>query len=172
MRCALCWLKSLQDKSRTAQSVVQPFRVLNTYHLFGHITRERIEPEVQVARPSKQAQGWQTLSHFFKPGPVERAGVWSIPHQPRLDFQLWFYGLSFRRATPRYIKNLNRRLCQRPKTLTSIFRESLHEPVKRLRWRFWRYRFTSPETFAKTGKRWRRTLLHTGPEISCKSISD
>ncbi len=74
-------------------SPLGPFRVANAYHLFGHITRERIEPEIQLQTPVEAA--WHPLAMHYKPGPLERPPRFATPHQPRIDFLLWFYGLSF-----------------------------------------------------------------------------
>src|SRR5262249_24499353 len=72
-----------------------PFRVINTYHLFGSITRERIEPDFQTS-----VDGETFVGHDFpfKPGDPERRPPFVAPHQPRVDFLLWFYGLSYRQG--------------------------------------------------------------------------
>ncbi|HEY8922757.1 MAG TPA: lipase maturation factor family protein, partial [Polyangia bacterium] len=47
----------------------QPYRLVGTYHLFASVTRERIEPEVQVD-DATTAPGprWQPLAFHYKPG--------------------------------------------------------------------------------------------------------
>jgi hypothetical protein len=79
-----------------AASVAEPWRLVNTYHLFAQITRERIEPRFEV----ETGGGWQGLEMWHKAGDPHRAPDLVAPHQPRVDFQLWFYGLSFQNGTP------------------------------------------------------------------------
>ena len=99
------------------------FHLVNSYHLFASITRERIEPEFQTlaagpvqereAQDSDDAGAW-TAQHFrHKPGDVARAPDFVAPHQPRVDFRLWFYGLAFQRRMPAYVSALLERLCER-----------------------------------------------------------
>src|SRR5690606_8570394 len=105
------------------RSTLGTLRLINTYHLFGHITRERIEPEVQL-----EVDGtWQTYDLWHKPGAVDRAPGLVAPHQPRVDFQLWFYGLSFRRGLPQYVATLLDRLCHDPPAVQPLFTRPLPE---------------------------------------------
>ena len=56
----------------------------------GSITRERIEPTFETS----DGTSWTPLAFHYKPGPVDRPPPFVAPHQPRVDFLLWFYGLS------------------------------------------------------------------------------
>ena len=64
-----------------------PFNMINTYHLFAAITRERIEPEFAG---TTDGETWTDYTFHYKPGPLDRPPPFVAPHQPRLDFQLWF----------------------------------------------------------------------------------
>jgi hypothetical protein len=122
------------------QELYMPWRLINTYHLFGHITRERIEPEFQVETP----EGWGAVNLRHKPGDVRRAPDFVAPHQPRVDFQLWFYGLGFQRAMPAYVSALLDRLCHDPAALQPLFVEPLPAKPSAVRIAFWSYRFAPP----------------------------
>ena len=95
-------------------------RLVNTYHLFASITRERIEPEFQTlaAGPVEEREAddaaWTAQHLRHKPGDVTRAPDFVAPHQPRVDFRLWFYGLAFQRRPPAYVSTLLERLCEEP----------------------------------------------------------
>src|SRR5581483_1222405 len=80
-------------------AVFAPFRVINTYHLFGSITRERIEPTFETSDGTR----WIEHDLHYKPGAPERPPPFVAPHQPRVDFQLWFYGLGAQRGVPAYV---------------------------------------------------------------------
>ena len=57
----LPWLRRASDP---LVAVYRPLRLVNTYHLFGHITRERIEPEFQT----RQGETWS--AHAGAPAPL------------------------------------------------------------------------------------------------------
>src|SRR5262249_29618198 len=131
--------------------LISPLRVVNTYHLFAQITRERIEPEVQV---TTDGSTFTALPLRYKPGDLSRAPGIVAPHQPRLDFQLWFYGLSFRRGMPPYVAALLDRICHDADAVQSFFPEPLpHDPVA-VRIAFSRYHFTTPAQRERTGAFW------------------
>lgn len=148
------------------RQVYTPFRLINTYHLFGHITRQRIEPEVQV----RTSQGWQPVWFHHKPGPLDRRPPWVTPHQPRVDFQLWFHGLNHRR-TPPYVMRLLQLVCTAPAAVQDLFVEPLPPDAEAVRMVYWRYHFTSPEERAQSGNWWRRQVVGQTRDVSCPNRS-
>ena len=141
-----------------------PFRLVNTYHLFGHITRQRIEPEFQT----RTGDEWTPHDLWYKPGPLDRAPPFVAPHQPRVDFRLWFYGLDFRRGVPRYVGALLHRMCVDPSAVQALFTSPLPQSPEAVRIVFGRYRFTTPEERADTGAWWKRSWLARIPEVRCE----
>jgi hypothetical protein len=146
-----------------ARALYSPFRAINVYHLFGHITPERIEPEFQLY----YAGDFHPLVFNYKPGPLNRAPPFVAPHQPRVDFQLWFYGLSYRQGAPSYIVNLLKRLCQDPEAVQSLFTTRLFPHPEAARVVFYRYNFTSFDERRQTGDWWQRTLLDQMRGVPC-----
>ena len=140
-----------------------PFRVINTYHLFGHITRERIEPEFQTFDGGE----WRALHFRYKPGDPATRPPFVAPHQPRVDFRLWFYGLSFRRGTPPYVQTLVQRLCHDPDAVAGLFAEPLPAAPQAVRLVFHNYRFT---TVPSDSDWWRREALAETQAIECRNI--
>jgi hypothetical protein len=151
------------------QPIISPlgaFRVANSYHLFSHITRERIEPEFQVQ--TRDRPSWRPLAMNYKPGFVARPPRFATPHQPRVDFQLWFYGLSFRAQTPEYVTRLVDRLCHDPQAVAQLFVEPLPAVPLAVRIEFWRYEFTTSEERRDTGAWWKRASLGSTRPVSCE----
>jgi hypothetical protein len=138
------------------------FRLINTYHLFGQITTARIEPELQTSDGAE----WTAHPLWHKPGDPLRRPDWVAPHQPRVDFQLWFYGLRPRSA-PSYVEALVERLCRDPDAVQSLFRDRLPSHPSAARIAFWQYHFTTPDERAASGAWWTRTLLGTTEPIPC-----
>jgi hypothetical protein len=150
--------------------------LVNTYHLFQSITRERIEPEFQTLAegplPEREHDdtAWRAQHLRHKPGDVARPPDFVAPHQPRVDFLLWFYGLAFQRRTPPYVSALLERLCEEPPAVQPLFRAPLPAHPAAVRLVFWQYQFTSPAEKRATGAWWRRTRLATTRALPCPQV--
>jgi lipase maturation factor 1 len=142
---------------------ISALRLINTYHLFAQITLERIEPVFAVFSHGQ----WTELSFLYKPGPLQRPLPLVAPHQPRVDFSLWFYGLRFRGAPPPYVKVLLHDLCADSGGIAPLFVEPLPTDVERVRLSFWQYHFTTPEQRGRTGQLWTRQELSGGRTTNC-----
>jgi len=77
-----------------------PFASVNTYGLFAVMTTER--PEIEV-EGSDDGEHWKPYLFRYKPGPTERAPSFVAPHQPRLDWQMWFAALGECRGNPWFL---------------------------------------------------------------------
>jgi lipase maturation factor 1 len=148
------------------------FRLVNTYHLFASITRERIEPELQTLDAGRDAAddtAWVAHDLWYKPGDPRRAPDFVAPHQPRLDFQLWFHGLSFQRGRPAYLQVLLERMCEDVDPVRPFFRDPLPPHPRAVRVVYWQYRFTTPAEKRATGAWWRRERVGVAAPVICPS---
>ena len=73
------------------EDAVAQFRSVNAYGLFAVMTTTR--PEI-VVEGSSDGVSWLAYEFKYKPGDVGRGLPWVAPHQPRLDWQMWFAALS------------------------------------------------------------------------------
>jgi predicted DCC family thiol-disulfide oxidoreductase YuxK len=89
-------------------NVVSPLLIVNPYGLFAVMTMTR--PEI-VIEGSTDGQTWREYVFRYKPGPLGRALPWIIPHQPRLDWQMWFAALGRVESNP-WFQNLMLRLLE------------------------------------------------------------
>jgi lipase maturation factor 1 len=140
-----------------------PWRLINTYHLFGQITRERIEPEFQTF----DGKDWHAHDLVYKPGSPQRRPPFVAPHQPRVDFQLWFYGLSFQRGAPEYVATLLARLCRDPQAVQSLFAAPLPPHPEAVRIVYWQYHFSTPQELERSGDWWQRRELASTRPLRC-----
>ena len=76
------------------------------------------------------------------------------PHQPRVDFRLWLYGLRYRHGTPDYATALLERMCEDPGSLQGLFATELPVTPRAARIAFCRYQFTTGEQAQRTGQGW------------------
>ncbi|MDQ6693864.1 MAG: lipase maturation factor family protein [Chloroflexota bacterium] len=70
---------------------LSPFDVVNSYGLFAVMTTSR--PEI-VVEGSADGKEWREYEFRYKPVDVNKAPAFVAPHQPRLDWQMWFAALS------------------------------------------------------------------------------
>ncbi len=144
------------------RAATQPFRAANKYHLFAHIDPRRIEPEIEW---TVDGQEWRALDLHYKPGPLERRPPIVAPHQPRLDFQLWFFTLGRDGGSHAYFNALVSHLCARPDAVRGWFTADSFPPQapQAVRIAFYRYRMTDLETRWREGRYWSREALGYHP---------
>ena len=96
----------------------------------------------------------------WKPGDVKSAPGWCAPHQPRLDWQMWFAALGTPRENPWFVA-LIFRLLQGSNEVNGLLANNPF-PDKRPRYvraMFYRYRFTTVDELRQTGAWWKRDEL-------------
>ncbi|GIW45453.1 MAG: membrane protein [Candidatus Binatia bacterium] len=123
------------------REAVAPWRVVNAYHLFASMTYDRYEA---VIEGSDDARDWHEYEFRYKPGDVFRAPPWVAPHQPRVDFQMWFLLLRGRAPRDPYFHTLLFRLLTDPTRVAPLFARNPfgQRPPRWLRVVVYRYRFT------------------------------
>jgi predicted DCC family thiol-disulfide oxidoreductase YuxK len=133
---------------------IEPFRILNGYGLFRVMTKER--PEIQV-EGSADGIDWVSYEFKWKPGDLNRAPRWCAPHQPRLDWQMWFAALGGRRQEP-WFENFMVRLLQNQPAVTQLLARNpfSDKPPKYVRAILFKYQFTTSEERRATGAWWKR----------------
>ena len=151
---------------QSIERATRPFRVTNAYHLFGHITRKRIEVDFQT----QHAGVWKSQPLLYKPGDPKVPPSWVAPHQPRVDFLLWFYGLAHERPAPAYVTALLAQMCTDPEAVQPLFSNRLPRHPDAVRIEFWQYHFTSAEERQETGMWWTRERIGERRATQCKDF--
>src|SRR5262249_52493199 len=77
-----------------------PLRVVSGYGLFAVMTTRRQEI---IVEGSQDGRIWLPYEFHWKPGDVNRRPEFVAPHQPRLDWQMWFAALGDIRSSPWYL---------------------------------------------------------------------
>ena len=117
-----------------------PFRTVNSYGLFAVMTPDR--PEIFV-EGSNDGQKWVAYDFKYKPGPPDRRPRFVAPHQPRLDWQMWFAALSDYRANRWFVNFCLRLLQGQPEVLALLKTNPFpNAPPKYIRAMVYDYRFT------------------------------
>jgi hypothetical protein len=136
---------------------VQPFRSINGYGLFRVMTVER--PEIVIER-SPDGLEWTEWNLQWKPGELDRRPGLVAPHQPRLDWQLWFAALDPGGASY-WLRPLMTRLLEGAPPVTALVGDAAFAdtPPRFLRLAHYDYRFTTSAERAETGAWWHRELI-------------
>ncbi len=139
------------------ENALGPLRSFNTYGLFAVMTNPRAE---LIFEGSDDRREWRAYEFPHKPGDLTRAPTWVAPHQPRLDWQLWFAALESP-GQNRWVATLSERLLQgTPEVLALLAKNPFPEkPPRFIRVVRYEYHFTDAATRARTGQWWRRTPL-------------
>jgi predicted DCC family thiol-disulfide oxidoreductase YuxK len=117
-------------------------RVVNPYGVFAHMIRDRREV---VVEGSHDGVDWRAYVFRYEPGPVERAPPRNVPHQPRLDWQMWFTALREARENPWFVAFL-RRLLEGSGDVTKLLGDNpfVGQAPRFVRATLYRYRFATP----------------------------
>ena len=136
---------------------VEAFRIVNGYGLFRVMTKDRAEI---VIEGSADGIDWLPYEFKWKPGDVKRAPGWCAPHQPRLDWQMWFAALGTPQQNP-WFGELVVRLLQGSRDVSRLLARNPFpdQPPRYIRSSFYRYRFTTLEEHRQSGAWWKRQEL-------------
>ncbi|HEX8823899.1 MAG TPA: lipase maturation factor family protein [Archangium sp.] len=134
---------------------VRPLRIVNPYGLFAVMTVRR--PEISL-EGSDDGETWREYTFRYKVSDPHRAPRQVAPHQPRLDWQMWFAALG---SPPSWMLALVVRLLEgSPEVLKLFARNPFPEhPPRYMRAVLHDYRMTDLETYRRTGAWWKRERL-------------
>ena len=144
------WPQAVADVYR----VTAPFRSVNGYGLFAVMTTER--PEI-VVEGSRDGVRWQAYGFKYKPGDVKRRPAFVAPHQPRLDWQMWFAALGTYQQNRWFISFCGRLLSGERSVLSLLAYNPFPDgPPAYVRARLFRYHFSDLRAKSATGQWWTR----------------
>ncbi|MGH8579344.1 MAG: lipase maturation factor family protein, partial [Gammaproteobacteria bacterium] len=134
---------------------VEPFRIVNPYGLFAVMTTTR--PEI-IIEGSMDGKRWIPYEFKYKPGDLRKPPGWNIPHQPRLDWQMWFAALDQQGRSP-WFSDLLFRLLQNQAEVVNLLRGNPFAPAapRFVRAQLYRYAFADAPARAN-GQWWIRHL--------------
>jgi predicted DCC family thiol-disulfide oxidoreductase YuxK len=137
--------------------LIYPFGIVNSYGPFAIMTTVRREI---VIEGSMDGDNWQEYHFKYKPDDLTQCPGWVTPHQPRVDWQMWFAALS---SPDRqyWFQNLLVRLLLNSDPISDLFEfnpfpEDAPMSVRAL---YYEYSFTSKEERQVSGQCWNRKLL-------------
>ena len=144
----------LSERAVDALQAIAPWRIANGYGLFAVMTTER--PEILV-EGSRDGTTWLAYEFRWKPGRLDRAPGFVAPHQPRLDWEMWFAALRGCRRSP-WFARFALRLLEGSEPVLALLEANPFPaaPPRAIRSTVHRYRFAPPAQQRSTGRWWIR----------------
>lgn len=139
--------KNLLSKDQVMIASYNPFHYVNTYGLFGGITRER--PEVIIQGTSSEVltptTEWREYEFKAKPGNPAKRPAFVSPYHYKLDWQMWFAAMGSYYENP-WLLNLVGKLLENDRSALSLMGDNPfpNSPPRYIRLELYEYRFTKP----------------------------
>ncbi|MDD5578828.1 MAG: lipase maturation factor family protein [Methylobacter sp.] len=141
----------------TLLQAASAFAIVNNYGPFAVMTTERDEI---IIEGSQDGEHWLEYGFKYKPDSIDKPLSWNIPHQPRLDWQMWFAALG---EPPRggWFDKFMRRLQEGSPEVLALLAHNpfIDHPPAFLRAYLYRYTFTEPNQRTLSGHIWKREKL-------------
>ena len=139
---------------RAVQRAAAPLRLVGNYGLFAVMTTTR--PEI-VVEASDDGTAWQEYEFRWKVGDLARAPAFVEPHQPRLDWQMWFAALGRYEDNPWFLSFVLE-LLRGSKPVTALLARNPFpdHPPKYVRAVLYDYAFTDRTERRASGNWWKR----------------
>jgi len=120
------------------------FHLTSSYGLFRRMTGVGGRPEVILEGCDSLHGEWEEFRFKYKPGNLSLAPEFMLPHQPRLDWQMWFAALGSPNHNP-WLLSLVYKLLEGEPTVLDLLHPSspfVDTPPKYLRAKIYKYHFT------------------------------
>ncbi|GMT07820.1 hypothetical protein PENTCL1PPCAC_29994, partial [Pristionchus entomophagus] len=143
------------------------FEFTHSYGLFRRMTGAEGRPEIVIEGSHAPNGPWKEIEFFSKPGDVNAAPAVVLPHQPRLDWQMWFAALGAYQHNPWFLSLVNRLLHADANVIGQLKNwpfKSKKEPIAFVRAQLYHYRFSKPGSKAW----WTRSLQHEYMPVMAK----
>jgi hypothetical protein len=146
----------LPTRVSDTMNLASVYSIVNSYHVFPTMTTRRFELEVLGSRDGLD---WQSYRFKYKPEQLDKRPQFIIPHQPRIDWQMWFVTLHPRHVP--WFGHFLEALLDNSPTVTALLQHNPFpdDPPRFIRVEVWEYHFTDSEQRERTGNWWQREAL-------------
>lgn len=156
-------VRNLLSRRQVMNRSFDPLHLVNAYGAFGSVSRVRQEVVIEGTADEvpREDGDWRAYEFKGKPGDVRRWPRQFAPYHLRLDWMMWFAGLSpaYARA---WFGPLVERLLDGDRDTLRLLRSSPFPPdapPAYIRARLYRYRYTTRRELRETGACWERTYV-------------
>ncbi len=133
------------------------------YHIFPTMQTERHE---LIIEGSQDGRDWRPYEFRYKPNSPDDTPAFIVPLHPRLDWMIWFVAPQNPAMRP-WFERFMWRLQQNEPSVTGLLKTNPYPETgpRYLRIRVYRYRFTTAEERARTGRVWNTEYLGLFPRV-------
>jgi hypothetical protein len=118
-----------------------------------------VRPEI-ILEGSNDGQNWLPYEFKYKPGDLKRPPPFVAPHQPRLDWQMWFAALGSYADNRWFLNFIERLLSGTPQVTGLLAKNPFPEnPPRYIRAILYDYRYSSAAEKSEAGFWWQREIL-------------
>lgn len=155
--------RTLPDPVSRATWLVRSWGIGHIFHVFPTIQTERQEFQIEG---SYDGRTWKAYQFRYKPGPLDRRPEFIIPHQPRLDWMIWFVPPQVPELTGWFDLFLERLRQGSPRVLALMaYNPFPDRPPRYLRVQVFRYKFTTAKERRESGNWWKYRYLGLYPYV-------
>ena len=135
---------------------IQRWSLANPYHVFPTVNRQRIELLIEG---TSDGRTWLPYRFKYKPGELDKPLYVVIPHQPRLDWMIWFVPIN--EVFVGWFENFLAGLLDNSPQVTGLLENNPfpQTPPIAIRVQAFEYRFTNFEEREISGHWWTRRYL-------------
>ncbi|XP_048727876.2 lipase maturation factor 2-like isoform X1 [Ostrea edulis] len=125
------------------RSYLKDYHLTNSYGLFRRMTGVGGRPEVIIEGSNSPDGGWKEYQFYYKPGNVSKVPPIVAPHQPRLDWQMWFAALGSYQHNTWFVHLIYRLMTGQREVLDLIQHNPFPDkPPRFIRAKLYHYHFT------------------------------
>jgi lipase maturation factor 1 len=146
-----------------ATYVVRSWGIGHDFHIFPTMQTERHELQIEGSNDGKE---WKVYQFKYKPGPLNQRPKFNVPHQPRLDWMIWFVPPQF----PEFMYFFDRFITKleqgSPEVLDLLANNPFPDgPPEYIRVQVFQYKFTDANEREATGNWWKYKYLGQFPNV-------
>ena len=143
--------------------LVRSWGIGNIYHIFPTMQTERHELQIEGSDDAKE---WKSYGFKYKPGALDKRPEFIVPHQPRLDWMIWFVPPRNTEMLYWFDHFLTRLQQGSPEVLDLLaYNPFPDKPPAYIRVQVFQYRFTTMAEREQTGNWWQREYLGEFPFV-------
>ncbi len=156
-------IDKLPDVIMQPTIIIRSWGIGHAYHIFPTMQTERHELQIEGSYDGKE---WKAYQFKYKPGLLVQAPQFIVPHQPRLDWLMWFVPPQ----PPEFMYFFDRFLTKLEQGSTEVSALLEHNPFpdkppKFTRVQVYQYKFTNFEERQETGNWWKYEHLGLFPNV-------
>ena len=154
-------VRNLLGKQQMMNASFDALHLVNTYGAFGSVTRTRYEVVIEATLDETVGPrtSWREYEFKGKPGDLRRRPPQVAPYHLRLDWLMWFVGISPSYGGIWFSRFLRKLLEADAATLKLLRAAPFDEPPTYVRALYYEYRFTTWAERRKGEGWWKRALV-------------